>query len=68
MKTEIELNEDIIKITKRIKELHPELTKFISEMPIHINYETNKKLDLQYLQEYYDSLETLLKKYSNTHK
>jgi hypothetical protein len=68
MKTEIEINEDIIKITKTIKETYPELLKFISEMPIHINYETNKLLDLKYLQEYYNSLETLLKKYSNTHQ
>lgn len=68
MKTEIELNEDIIKITKAIKDTYPELIKYISEMPIHINYETNKRLDLKYLQEYYNSLETLLNKYSNTHK
>jgi hypothetical protein len=67
MKTEIELNQDITKKTKQIKELHPELIKFISEMPIHINYEINKQLDSKYLQEYYNSLETLLKKYSNTH-
>ena len=58
---------DIILITKKIRESYPELIKFISEMPIHINYETNKKLDLKYLQEYYNSLETLLKKYSTTH-
>ena len=67
MKTEIELNQDITKKTKQIKELHPELIKFISEMPIHINYEINKQLDSKYLQEYYNSLETLLKKYSNNH-
>lgn len=67
MKTEIELNEDIIKITKLIKQSYPELLKYISEMPVHINYETNKNLDLKYLQEYYSSLEAVLKKYATTH-
>ena len=67
MKTEIELNEDIIKITKTIKETHPELVKYISEMPIHINYENNKELDITYLQEHLNSLHTLLKNYSNAH-
>jgi hypothetical protein len=43
MKTEIELTEDIIKITKTIKEFYPELIKYISEMPTVINYEASQK-------------------------
>lgn len=68
MKTEIEVNDDIILITEKIRKFHPELLKFIAEMPIHINYKKNKKIDLLNLKEYYKSLETLLKKYSITHK
>ncbi len=68
MKTEIGLNDDIIKIIKTIKDSYPELLIYISEMPIHLNYKTNKTLDLKYLQEYHHSLETVLNKYSNTHK
>lgn len=68
MKTEIELTEDILKITKAIKEFYPELIKYISEMPTTINYEASKKINLKYLQEYYNSLDILLKKYSNTHQ
>jgi hypothetical protein len=68
VKTEIELTEDILKITKAIKEFYPELIKYISEMLTTINYEANKKINLKYLQEYYNSLDILLKKYSNTHQ
>jgi predicted RNA binding protein with dsRBD fold (UPF0201 family) len=68
VKTEIELTEDILKITKAIKEFYPELIKYISEMPTTINYEASKKINLKYLQEYYNSLDILLKKYSNTHQ
>lgn len=68
MKTEIELNEEIIKIIKTIKESYPELLIYISEMPTTINYEASKKINLKYLQEYYNSLDILLKKNSNTHQ
>jgi hypothetical protein len=68
MKTDIQLNEEIIFITKKIKEIHPELLKFISEMPILINYTENKKLDLENLQDYYNSLVQFLNTYSISHK
>lgn len=67
MKTEVELNNNIIKITKKITDLHPELIKFISEMPLHISYKKNSEHDVKNLQEYYNSLESLLIKYSTTH-
>ena len=67
MKTEIEINSDIIKITKRIKDLHPELLKYISEMPLHISYKANSEHDINNLKQYYNSLASLLLKYSTTH-
>jgi hypothetical protein len=68
MKTEIELNKDIINITKKITDLYPELIKFISEMPLHISYKKNSEHDLNNLKDYYNSLESLLVKYSTTHQ
>ena len=41
MKNEKELNEDILKITMLIQEKYPELSKFITEMPVTVpNIET----------------------------
>ena len=34
MKTAKELNTDILNMTMKIQETHPELSKFISEMPV----------------------------------
>jgi hypothetical protein len=68
MKTEIQLNDEIIFITKKIRELHPELLKFISEIPVQINNYENKEVDLKQLQDYYNSLLLFLTKYSISHK
>lgn len=68
MKTEIQLNDEIIFITKKIRELHPELLKFISEIPVQINNYENKEVDLKRLQDYYNSLVLFLTKYSISHK
>jgi hypothetical protein len=68
MKTEIQLNDEIIFITKKIRELHPELLKFISEIPVQINNYENKEVDLKQLQDYYNSLVLFLTKYSISHK
>jgi hypothetical protein len=68
MKTEIQLNDEIIFITKKIRELHPELLKFISEIPVQINNYENKEVDLKQLQDYYNSLVIFLTKYSISHK
>lgn len=63
MKTEIILIEKIMSITSLIKEKHPELMKFIDEMPVTIPDENNPQLNLKALMEYYNSLTDLLKKY-----
>ena len=63
MKTEIILIEKIMSITSLIKEKHPELMKFIDEMPVTIPDENNPQLNLKALMEYYNSFTDLLKKY-----
>jgi len=68
MKTEAELNADILKITGIIKDKYPELSKYISEMPVKISYTAgDEDANIKSLKEYYNSLEAIIKKYSKTH-
>ncbi|WP_310556909.1 hypothetical protein [Flavobacterium sp.] len=67
MKTESEINENILKITMTIRNEFPELMKFLNEMPVTIPSEDSPEINSRILQEYYDSLETLLRKYAPNH-
>jgi hypothetical protein len=67
MKTETELNENILKITMTIRNEFPELMKFLNEMPVTIPNEQSPEINNKILQEYYNSLETLLRKYAPNH-
>ena len=67
MKTESELNSDILSLTMKIQETHPELSKFIGEMPVRLSDEQSKEMNLKNLQDYYKSLEALLEKYDKSH-
>lgn len=64
---EKELNAQILKITLRIKDQFPELSKYIEEMPVTIPNEQHPGITLQNLQAYYDSLNTVLNKYILEH-
>lgn len=61
------LNLDILKITTRIKDQYPELSKYIEEMPITIPDEKNPEITLLNLKSYYDSLDSVLNKYILEH-
>ena len=63
MKTEKELNSDILKLTMTIQDKFPELTKYIAEMPVTIPDTENPEINIKILKDYYNSLEALLKKY-----
>ncbi len=65
IKAEKKINNAILKITLKIKEQLPELSKYLLEMPIAIapNNE-NPKMNLNLLQEYYKSLEDLIQNYT----
>ena len=67
MKTETELNENILKITMTIRNEFPELMKFLNEMPVTIPDEKRPEINNKILQEYYDSLLDLLRKYAPNH-
>ncbi len=68
MKTAAELNADILRITLAIKSQFPELSKYIEEMPVTMPDEENPDITLKNLKEYYESLESMLKKYVPNHK
>lgn len=67
MKTEAQLNADILKITLLIREHYPELSKYISEMPITIPDIESPEINAKILADYYDSLEIIMKKYAQSH-
>jgi hypothetical protein len=67
MKTEEQWNKAILDITLKINAEFPELSKYIAEMPVTIPNVEDPQINIKNLQEYYNSLETLLKKYTNNH-
>ncbi len=67
MEPEKELNAKILKITMTIKDQHPELSKYIEEMPVTIPDEKHPEITLKSLKAYYDSLNAILNKYTIEH-
>lgn len=67
MKTEKELNTAILDITMKIKEQFPELSKYITEMPVTIPNMENPEINRKALQDYYSSLRIVLKDYVENH-
>lgn len=68
MKTTAELNNNIVKITMTIRNEFPELMKFLNEMPVTLPNLENPEINNKILEDYYDSLEDLLRKYAPNHK
>jgi AAA15 family ATPase/GTPase len=64
MKTENEIEEAILKITMKINTEYPELSKYLEEMPVTIPDIKNPEINIKILQDYYNSLDSILKKYS----
>ncbi len=67
MKTEKELNSDILKITMAIRDNFPELSKYLNEMPVTIPVSNNPEINLKNLQDYFNSLDALFRKYVINH-
>jgi len=63
MNTEKELTEKILLVTNTIRDKHPELLTFLNEMTVTIPDEKNPEMNVKVLQEYYDSINTILQKY-----
>jgi len=64
MKTENEINNEIIKTTERIEQSFPELSKYINEMPVTIPNESLPEISADSLNDYNNSLKTLATNYS----
>lgn len=62
-----DLNSKILKITMTIKDQYPELSKYLEEMPVTIPGEKNPEITLKDLKTYFDSLNSMLKKYILEH-
>ena len=67
MKTETQLNESILKITMTIRNEFPELMKYLNEMQVTIPDVSTPEINNKILQDYYESLENLLRKYAPNH-
>ena len=67
MKTEKELNTDILNITMKIEDQFPELSKYIGEMSVKGMDDFDSETIIKNLEDYYNSLETLLEKHAQTH-
>ena len=67
MKTEKELNNDILKITMAIRDNFPELSKYLNEMPVTIPVSNNQEINLKNLQDYFNSLNAFFRKYVINH-
>jgi len=67
MKTENEINKDIIETTMVIDETFPELSKYIEEMPVTIPNTNEPEINETNLKDYQSSLDALLNKYAANH-
>jgi hypothetical protein len=67
MKEEEEINAKILKITLDIQKNYPELSNFLIEMPVTIPNKLHPVISLKTLNDYYLSLEALVKKYVENH-
>ncbi len=67
METETQLTEKIVALTMQIQEKHPELSKFLNEMPITIPDEIRPEINIKVLTDYFNSLTQIIKN-SQTNK
>lgn len=68
MKTETELNEEILKVTMEILKKHPELSKQLAEMPVTIPDQSSPEVTNKLLGDYLHSLNTILSTYTENQK
>ncbi|WP_309612816.1 hypothetical protein [Flavobacterium sp.] len=68
MKLENDLNEAILKITMKIRNDYPELSKYLNEMVVTIPDVATPEMTNKILLDYYNSLDSMLKEYNATHE
>lgn len=67
MKTNLELYNDITKITTIIHIFFPELSKYITETPTVTNVVTSPEIENKMLKDYFETLKNVLFKYAKSH-
>lgn len=67
MESQNNLNEHIRLITLKIQEEHPELIKYLTEIPRNLLSTSDKEIDNKALKDYLESLNNLLKTYAKKH-
>ena len=67
METETSVDKKIINITMKIQMEYPELSKYIREMPVNISENDKGEINMNNMEEYYNSLIELFNEYSKTH-
>lgn len=67
LKTEKELNAEILKISIEIGTKYPELSVNLAEMPVTIPNVTSPKINRETLSEYYQSLKIMVEDYIKNH-
>jgi len=68
MQLELNIANSIIETTAKIEDNYPELLKFIDEMPLTILNEGSPEINAESLQNYQESLSSLLSKYEINHQ
>ena len=68
MENEEEINAKILEISLNIQEKYPELSRFLTEMPVTIPNKVHPHINLKNLKDYYLSLQVLLNKYIENQK
>ena len=63
----MEYTADILKITLLIQKDYPELSKYITEIPVTIPDVQHPEINVKTLQDYYNTLSEILKMYAPTH-
>lgn len=67
MKTELEINDKIIRLTNEIRNKYPELLKYIAEIPVKDVFESNFEINNKNLLDYYNTLKIIFDKYATEH-
>jgi hypothetical protein len=67
MRSEAELEQEILKVIQRMRVDFPELIKYLDEMPFERFGGSNPDIDKEALAEYYNSLVTMFVDYTNAH-
>jgi len=68
MKTEEQLNQEILETTTMIRNEYPELIKYLEEVPLTIPVDNSPEMNIKVLTDYAQSLKNIIIKYGIRHE